>query len=186
MANSNNQFVVCYNYLENRFFEANAVEEVNDPYRRNFYKLHLRLNFYQDDIEHHQLSTDDLKLLCFGKVTKLMTDQNMWQSNHSFYVIEYEIRTILRNNNNLAQQNHHPIDADDSRSFSTDASQHSSVVGHNRSDSSLFTSDDSAYASLDDEIEHETTLTLTSSSISGLGLSVDSVDSGDGANEDFL
>jgi hypothetical protein len=42
--------------------------------------------------------------LCFGKITNLMTAQNMWQSHHSFYGIDCDIR-LTRKNNELDQQN---------------------------------------------------------------------------------
>lgn len=93
--------VVCYNMLENRYFQVNAVTDVNDPYRKNYYKLQLRLSFILSDID--ELSDVEMKQLCYRKIMNMMTNQNIWQNNHSFYVIEYEIRTMP--GNDLIQQN---------------------------------------------------------------------------------
>lgn len=101
-----NKFVVCFNALERRFFEVAAVHLVVHLYRRNYYRLFLRLNFYDGDVDLDR--SDDMRQLSFRKITNLMTSQNLWQNHHSFYVIEYEIRLMARKNDDLIQQN--PMD----------------------------------------------------------------------------
>ncbi|KAG5676001.1 hypothetical protein PVAND_005856 [Polypedilum vanderplanki] len=126
-------FVVCFNALENRYFKVSAVHEVEHLYRLNFYRLSLRLNFNECDVNLSQF--EKMRQLCFRKITKLMTTQNMWQSHHSFYVINCEIRTI-RKNNELDQQNNDISEgrASESENASSDETESS-------------TSNDSAYNS---------------------------------------
>jgi hypothetical protein len=100
--------VFCFNALENRFFEVDAVHKVEHLYRKNFYRMSLRLNFYDGDINLSRV--DEMRALCSRKITKLMTVQNMWQNHHSFYVVDYEIRTIARN-----QQNNNESDDEQQR-----------------------------------------------------------------------
>ena len=131
-----NNFVICFNALENRFFEVDAIHEVDHLYRPYYYRLSLRLNFYNGDI--NMSNIDEMRKLCFRKITKLMTIQNMWQNHHSFYVIDYEIRTIPKRANEQFQQNNNESDRreydDDS-----DESENSYYVST--------TSNDSAYIS---------------------------------------
>jgi hypothetical protein len=111
--------VVCYNMLENRYFRVNAVHDVNDPYRKNYYKLQLRLIFMSSDVE--MLSDVEMNRLCYKKIMNLMTNQNIWQNNHGFYVVEYEIRTLP--GNDLNQQNGNYVEQNQSaESVSTDSS----------------------------------------------------------------
>lgn len=137
---SQSTFVICYNAQENRYFEVDAIHRVEHQYRPYFYRVSLRLNFYNGDIDTR--STDDIRKLCFRKITKLMTIQNMWQNRHSFYVIDYEIRTIPRglpyqhNNDEEDNWNRRYDDNDTS-----DESENSNYV------SSTSASDDSAYIS---------------------------------------
>lgn len=127
-----NKFVVCFNALEKRFFEVAAVHLVGDFYRRNCYKLTLRLNFY-DEVNR----INDMRQFCLRKITNLMTERNMWQSHHSFYVIEYEIRVISRKRFALIQ--HKGSESSDD-SVSSDDSQSSFEADE-------FTNRDSAYSS---------------------------------------
>lgn len=134
-----NKFVLCFNALEQRFFAVDAVHLVDDPYRRNFYRFCLRLNFFEDDVELER--TDNMRQLCLEKITNLMTAQKLWQNHHSFYVIQYEIRTMERRNNDLIQQNHNEGDEDtsDNESISTvnthESSSKDSAYGDSPSDS---------------------------------------------------
>lgn len=98
-----NKLIVCFNAVQKRFFAVSRVETVEKCYRNYFYRLTLRLNFYYDDIAAY--CADDMRQLCFRKITKMMTKQNMWQDHHSFYIIEYEIRTMARKSVDLIQQN---------------------------------------------------------------------------------
>lgn len=131
---ADNQFVVCFNALEKRFFEVNAVHLVEQPFRRNFYRFSLRLNFYDGDVDLNLI--DDMRRLCFKKITNLMTTQNMWQNHHSFYVISYEIRLVPRKSDAPIQLN--VIEKNDE---SSDESSIDSSFEHNFSDN------DSAYSS---------------------------------------
>lgn len=125
-----NNLVFCFNALENRFFEVDAVHKVEHLYRKNFYRMSLRLNFNDSDINLSRV--DEMRALCSKKITKLMTVQNMWQNHHSFYVVDYEIRTIARN-----QQNNNESDDEQQRNGEEDRNE------SERSDDTL--SNDSAY-----------------------------------------
>lgn len=131
-----NNFVICFNALENRFFEVDAIHKVDHLYRPYYYRLSLRLNFYNDDIDMSNM--DEMRKLCFRKITKMMTIQNMWQNHHSFYVIDYEIRTVPRRVNEQNQQNNNESDR---REYDDDSDE---------SENSYYmstTSNDSAYIS---------------------------------------
>lgn len=130
-----NKFVLCFNALEQRFFEVQAIHMVDDPYRRNYYRFCLRLNFFEDDLNR----IDDMRQFCLRKITILMTEQKLWQNLHSFYVIQYEIRTMERKSNNLIQQNNDEGDED--------TSDDDSVSTANTHESS---NADSAYSSASD------------------------------------
>lgn len=132
-----NRFVICFDARNKRFFEVGAVHQVEHRYRMNYYRFSLRLSFYDEDVS--VLRFDDMRRLCFRKITNLMTTQNMWQDHHSFYVIEYEIRTVARASNGLIQQNSN--ESGDGDSETTDDSSY-------ELDESA--SDDSAYSSLCD------------------------------------
>jgi hypothetical protein len=139
-----NKFILCFNALEQQFFEVNAIHLVDDPYRKNFYQLSLRLNFFEGDIDLDQ--ANDVRQLCLRKITNLMTTQKIWQNHHSFYVVQYEIRMMARKSNNLIQQNHNEKDED--------------IGDHNEANDSMSTvnthessSDDSAYGSPSDSDE---------------------------------
>lgn len=95
--------MLCFNSLEKRFFEVNAIHLVEEPYRKNYYRISLRLNFFESDVNLDQ--TKYMRQLCLRKITNLMTSHNMWQDHHSFYVIEYEVRLVARKNNDLIQHN---------------------------------------------------------------------------------
>lgn len=136
-----NKFVVCFNAMEKRFFEVNALHLVQDPYRANFYRLSLRLNFYNGDVDVDQ--TDNMRQLCLRKITNLMTAQNMWQNHHSFYEIKYEIRLVVRNNGDLIQHNIEQNE-DEKNNESSDTESVSTVSSEQDSNSS----EDSAYSSL--------------------------------------
>lgn len=115
MLRSAMRIVFCFNALENRFFEVDAVHKVEHLYRRNFYRMSLRLNFYDGDINLRRV--EEMRALCSRKITKLMTLQNMWQNHHSFYVVDYEIRTIARiqqNNNESDDEEHGGEESEDS------------------------------------------------------------------------
>lgn len=140
---SKSTFVICFNALENRFFEVDAIHEVEHLYRPNYYRLSLRLNFYNGDI--NMSNIDEMRILCFRKITKLMTLQNMWQNHHCFYVIDYEIRTIPRRVNEQIQQNNNESDRRDDHhddDYDDDESENSTDVSMS-SESSI----DSAYLS---------------------------------------
>lgn len=130
---ADNQFVVCFNALEKRFFEVNAVHLVEEPFRRNFYRFSLRLNFYDGDVDLNLI--EDMRRLCFKKITNLMTSQNMWQNHHSFYVISYEIRLLPKKSNDIQHNDRERNDE------SSDESSLNSSIEHS------FSTDDSAYSS---------------------------------------
>lgn len=140
-----NKFVLCFNALEKRIFAVDAVHLVDDPYRQNFYRFSLRLNFFEGDVDLDR--TDDMRQLCLKKITNLMTAQKLWQNHHSFYVIQYEIRTITRKSNNLIQQNDN--EGDENSSDEDD----DSVSTFNTHESS---SGDSAYSSPSDSDDEST------------------------------
>lgn len=140
-----NKFVLCFNALEKRIFAVNAVHLVDDPYRQNFYRFSLRLNFFESDVNVGR--TDDMRQLCLRKITNLMTAQKLWQNHHSFYVVQYEIRTITRKSNNLIQQNGNERDED--------TSDDDSVSTFNTHESS---SGDSAYSSPSDSDDESTAI----------------------------
>ena len=129
-----NKFVFCFNSIEKRFFEVEAIHLVDEPYRKNYYRLWLRLNFFDGDVD---LKANDMRQLCLRKITNLMTTHNMWQDQHSFYVIEYEVRLVARKNNDLIQQNI------DERSDENSDTESMSTVSINSS----FSDEDSAYGS---------------------------------------
>lgn len=148
--------------MEKRFFVVNAVHLVQDIYRRNFYRLTLRLNFYYGDVDMDR--TDDIRQLCLRKITNMMTAQNMWQNHHSFYEIKYEIRVVARNNDDedddLIQQNgdEKNNESSDTESVSTfNSEQDNSSLDSAYSSSSPFISDESFDESVhywaDDTIE---------------------------------
>lgn len=132
-----NKFVVCFNAMEKRFFEVSAVHLVQEPFRRNFYRLSLRLNFYYGDVDMDR-TDGHIRQLCLRKITNLMTAQNMWQNHHSFYEIKYEIRVVARNNDDLIQQNGEKNN-ESSDTESTSASESDSAY----SSSGPFASDES-------------------------------------------
>lgn len=101
------RLVVCFNVREKRFFETAAVHLVEHLYRNNYYRLALRLSFYTGDVD--LTHRDDLRQLCFRKITNLMTSENMWQNQNSFYVIDYDVRLIDRNNINGDDDDAHSI-----------------------------------------------------------------------------
>lgn len=142
-----NKIVVCFNALERRFFQVSALHLVDDPYRRNYYRLSLRLSFYDGDVNVNHI--DNMRHLCFRKITNLMSSQNMWQDHHSFYVIEYEIRLIARRRGNRLIQ-HNDNEKDDESSY---ANSVSSIDSHESSFEAEEgnTSGDSAYGSPTDE-----------------------------------
>lgn len=148
MLRSATRIVFCFNALENRFFEVDAVHRVEHLYRRNFYRMSLRLNFYDNDIALHRI--EEMRALCSRKITKLMTIQNMWQNHHSFYVIDYEIRTIARNqqNNNESDGGEHRggVESDGDSTLSED-SAYTSPTTSGRSRSQQNSSSSSAYLS---------------------------------------
>lgn len=139
-----NKFVLCFNAMEKRFFEVIAIHLVEEPYRKNYYRLCLRLNFFDGDIDLNH--TDAIRRLCLRKVTNLMTSHNMWQDHHSFYVIEYEVRLVARKNNDLIQQNH-----DEKSDESTDNESMSTV-----SVNSSLNDEDSAYGASSPSFESST------------------------------
>lgn len=164
MLRSSKKLVFCFNALENRFFEVDAVHYVEHLYRRNFYRMSLRLNFYEDDVNLSRV--EEMRALCSRKITKLMTKQNMWQNHHSFYVVDYEIRTIARNqqNNNESddeqqqqrrqereEEARNESEEEDDLTMSSDSAYARSPTPsarsddqHNSSNSSAYSSDDSA------------------------------------------
>lgn len=130
-----NKFVLCFDVMEKRIFEVNAIHLVEEPYRKNYYRLSLRLNFLCGDVDLN--NTDDMRQLCLRKITNLMTSRNMWQNHHSFYVIEYEVRLVARKNNDLIQQN-----VEEKSDESSDNESMSTV-----SATSSWSEEDSAYGS---------------------------------------
>lgn len=148
---SKHSLVICFNALENRFFEVSAIHKVEHLYRLNFYRLSLRLKFYENDIDLSHI--DEMRKLCFRQITKLMTVQNMWPNHHSFYVVDYEIRTIARNPVN--QQNNN--ESNDRREDESESSNYTEETSSNSN------SDDSAYIS---PPSVATTTTSNNSSIS--------------------
>lgn len=141
------RIVFCFNALENRFFEVDAVHKVEHLYRRNFYRMSLRLNFNDNDINLHR--TDEMRALCSRKITKLMTIQNMWQNHHSFYVIDYEIRTIARNqqNNNESDDGERRGGVESDDGTLSEDSAYTSPVTSGRSRDQQNSSSSSAYLS---------------------------------------
>lgn len=129
-----NEFVLCFNVMEKRFFEVEAIHLVEERYRRNHYRVSLRLNFYEKDVGLNQ--TDEMRKLCLRKITNLMTTYNMWQDQHSFYHIRYEVRLLARNNS-LSQQK-----ADEKIDESNSEAESMSTVS-----SSTTTEEDSAFGS---------------------------------------
>lgn len=91
----NNKFILCFNAIEKKVSEVSAVHLVQHIYRQNFYKLSLRLNFYQEDANR----MGDIRRMCLSKITNLMTRLNLWQNHHSFYVIDFDFRWIQRKDN---------------------------------------------------------------------------------------
>lgn len=134
---SESKFKFCYNPLEQRFFEVSAVHTVNDPYRKNYYRFCLRLSFYEDDVDLNRI--DDMRQLCLRKITNLMTEQKLWKNHHSFYVVQYEIRTMARKSNDLNQQNDNEGTSDDDSASSVNTHETSST--------------DSAYGSPDSDLD---------------------------------
>jgi hypothetical protein len=153
MLRNTTRIVFCFNALENRFFEVDSVHKVEHLYRRNFYRMSLRLNFNDNDINLRH--TEDMRALCSKKITKLMTVQNMWQNHHSFYVIDYEIRTIARNqqNNNESDDGEHLGGVESDESTLSGDSAYTSPVTSGRSRDQQNSSMSSAY--LSDENENE-------------------------------
>lgn len=94
-------FVVCYNAISEKFFPVDATHLVEEKYRMNYYRLSLRLNFFEGQVDLQQ--ADDMRRLCFRKITNLMTRRMMFQNHDSFYVIKYEIRLLARLTNGLIQ-----------------------------------------------------------------------------------
>lgn len=111
-----NKFVVCFNATEQRFFQVPELHLVPEKYRGNFYRVILRLNFYEDAFDMNR--TTEMRQLCYKKITNLMTNQKMWKNRHSFYLIRYQVRLLARRNNILIQQNYNEsIDDDDSSGY---------------------------------------------------------------------
>lgn len=137
MLRNSKKLVFCFNALENRFFEVDAVHNVEHLYRRNFYRMSLRLNFNEDDVNLSRV--DEMRALCSRKITKLMTKQNMWQNHHSFYVVDYEIRTIARN-----QQNNNESDDEQQQQRQLQGEEEARNESEEEDDSTM--SNDSAYA----------------------------------------
>lgn len=130
--------MICFDSLENRFFEVDAVHKVDHLYRANHYRLSLRLNFFNDAIDVSNI--DGMRMVCFRKITKLMTQHNMWQNHHSFYVVDYEMRFIPRVAERIQQND------DESDRRDGDESENSNYV-NSTSSSDDSSSGDSAYKS---------------------------------------
>jgi hypothetical protein len=111
------RFVCCYDVLERRFFEVGALYLVPIPYRRNFYKITLKACFYEGEVDFEQ--RDEMKRLCYTKITNLMTERNIWQDHHSFYLVEYEAFLMPRKNNEPNEQNDMSDESSDAHSVST-------------------------------------------------------------------
>lgn len=139
MLRNSKKLVFCFNALENRFFEVDAVHNVEHLYRRNFYRMSLRLNFNEDDVNLSRV--DEMRALCSRKITKLMTKQNMWQNHHSFYVVDYEIRTIARN-----QQNNNESDDEQQQQQRQHREREEEARNESEEEDDLTMSNDSAYA----------------------------------------
>lgn len=121
------QLVFCYNSQEQRFFLVDSVFLVEDPYSNNCYRLRLRLNFFEGDVDFDH--TEGMMKLCLEKITNLMTTYKLWQNNHSFYVVQYEVRRIVRKNDLIQQNlNREDEDSSDDESVSSANSQHCSSV----------------------------------------------------------
>jgi hypothetical protein len=143
-ANNKNTLILCFNALDKCSFEVPAIHEVDHMYRRYFYRISLRLNFNESDI--NMIAQDEMRKLCLRKITKLMTTQNMWQNHHSFYVVDYEIRTIAKTNERI-QQNNNESDRrvheseNDSHNFTSSSASTSVGSSSSSSDSSYLSSD---------------------------------------------
>lgn len=129
-------FVVCYNAISEKFFPVDATHLVEEKYRMNFYRLSLRLNFFEGQVDLQQ--TINMRRLCFRKITNLMTSRNIFQNHHSFYVIKYEIRLLARLTNGLIQHiDDEKVDeTSEDESVSSDTSEDSAYDSENESSSS--------------------------------------------------
>lgn len=87
-----NKFVVCYDSVARDFFEVREVHLVDHKYRLNYYQITLRLTFHKNDVVF--LQRDEMKSLCFEKITNQMTVDNLWPNHDSFCVVTYRVRLL--------------------------------------------------------------------------------------------
>lgn len=89
---SNNLFVVCYNASAKEPFAVSEAVRVDRKYRKNFYRVELRLNFHEKDVNIHE--REQMRRLCYKQIIEKMTSDKLWQCHDSLYFLTYRVRLL--------------------------------------------------------------------------------------------